>query len=42
MAAVEPSVIYVLSRDRFREMLAKDPYLAYVLSKVCVGYDAMY
>jgi hypothetical protein len=35
ITAVEPSVIFSLRKEKFEKMLSKDPYLAFVLTKIC-------
>jgi len=38
LAAKKDSVLYVLTAERFGEMLHKDPYLAYILSCIAIRY----
>ncbi|OQR85715.1 Sulfate Permease (SulP) Family, partial [Thraustotheca clavata] len=38
---LEPSIVYVLKLDRFREMVQKDSYLAYVFQGIALRYMSL-
>ena len=38
LTAVEPSVYYELSQSKYEEMKSKEPKLAFILCRICLGY----
>jgi CRP-like cAMP-binding protein len=38
LTALEPSIILVLDKSVYDDMILKDPYTAFVLSRICMGY----